>query len=247
MRMWRKFFSLKKNFALQIKLPIGVLTTLLCFSASAQSSNNLYWVRYFNQFHFNTKWSWQNEIDERRSIQPDHQRQFIMHSYANFKPNSKNDIATGITGSWVTNTKNLTVPEIRFFQSATSKIATIGKIDLHVRFRLEERFFHNTDGEKINLTDGYHFKFRTRYRIQFQKNLDTDKKWSARLSDEIMYHTDSDDLWKFDQNRIYVALERKLTKQLSLEMGYLLLHALSNEKIVYSNNLRTTLYHRISL
>lgn len=221
--------------------------TLLCFSASAQSPTNLYWIRYFNQLHFNTKWSWQNEIDERRSIRPDHQRQFIMHSYANFSPNSKTDIATGITGSWVTNTKNLTVPEVRFFQSVTSNIATVGNIDLHFRFRLEERFFHNTDAEKINLTDGYHFKFRTRYRIQFQRNIDQQKKWSVRLSDEIMYHTDSDDLWKFDQNRIYAGVERKLTMQLSLEVGYLLIHALSTDKIIYSNILRTTLYHRIGL
>jgi hypothetical protein len=204
-------------------------------------------VRYFNQLHFNSKWSWQTEMDERRSIQPDQQRQFIAHSFASFKLNSKNDLASGITGSWVTNTKKLTVPEIRFFQAITSNIATIGKVDLHFRFRLEERFLHNTDTQKANLTDGYRFKFRTRYRIQFQRNLDKNQKWTARLSDEIMYHTDSDDIWKFDQNRIYAGLERKLTEQLRLEMGYLLLHAFSNDAIIYSHVLRTTVYHRIKL
>ena len=246
--MWMRweFFSLKKNLTLYIKLQIGVFTTLVCFSASAQSTTNLYWVRYFNQLHFNTKWSWQNEIDERRSIQPDHQRQFIMHSYANFKPNSKNDIATGITGSWVTNSKDLTVPELRLFQSITSKIAKLGKNEIQVRFRLEERFFHNTDDGRTYLTDGYHFKFRTRYRLQFQHTSDN-QNWTVRLADEIMYHTNSSDAWKFDQNRAYAGVERKLTKQLSLEIGYMLLHALSNDKIIYSNNLRTTLYHRINL
>ena len=230
-----------------MKITLVVVLTLLCFCASAQRSTNLYWGRYFNQLHFNKKWSWQNEFDERRSIQPDQQRQFIFHTYANFKVRSKTDLATGYTGSWVTNTKNLTVPELRFFQSVTSKLATIGKIDLHFRFRLEERFFHNTDTEKINLTDGYHFKFRTRYRIQFQRSLDENKKWLARISDEIMYHTDKDDIWKFDQNRIYAGVERKLTKQLSLEIGYLLAHVQSNDQIIRSNIVRTTLYHRITL
>lgn len=230
-----------------ILFTVGILTTPLCFSASAQSSSNLYWVRYFNQLHFNKKWSWQNEFDERRSIQPDQQRQFIMHTYANFKVNTKTDLAAGVTGSWVTNTKNLTVPELRFFQSATSKLATIGKIDLHFRFRLEERFLHNTDTEKINLTDGYHFKFRTRYRIQFQRSLDENQKWLAKISDEIMYHTDEDAVWEFDQNRLYFGIERKLSKQLSLEMGYLLGHFLSNDQIIHSNIVRTTLYHRITL
>jgi len=224
--------------------------TLLCFSglsASAQSTASLYWIRYFNQLHFNEKWSWQNEMDERRSIQPDHQRQFIMHSYGNFRPSSKTDLAAGITASWVTNTKDLTVPEIRFFQSITSNVVAIGKIDLNFRFRLEERFFHNSDAQKTELTDGYNFKFRTRYRIQFQRNLGKNQKWTARLSDEIMYHSDSDDAWKFDQNRIYAGVERNLTKQLSLEIGYMLLHGLSNDKIVYSNNVRITLYQRINL
>jgi len=224
---------------------IGAFMALVCFSASGQSTN-LYWIRYFNQLHFNKKWSWQNEIDERRSIQPDLQRQLIAHSYANFKPNTKTDLATGITGSWVTNSNDLTIPELRFFQSVTSKVATLGKNEISVRFRLEERFLHNTDGEKKYLTDGYHFKLRTRYRIQFQRSFN-DQAWVVRLSDEIMYHTDNSSAWKFDQNRAYASVERKLTKKLSLEVGYLLLHALSNDKITYSNNLRTTLYHRINL
>ncbi len=220
--------------------------TLICFSASSQSTANLYWARYFNQLHFNDKWSWQNEMDERRSIQPDHQRQFIIHSYGNFRPNSRTDIAAGITASWVTNTKNLTVPEIRFFQSVNYQIAKLGKSEIQVRFRLEERFFHNTDAQKTDLTEGYNFKFRTRYRIQFQRS-SNNQNWTVRIADEIMYHTDSDDVWRFDQNRIYAGVERKLTKQLGLEIGYMLLHGLSNDKIVHSNNLRTTLYHRIGL
>ena len=203
-------------------------------------------MRYFNQLHFNKKWSWQNEIDERRSIQPDHQRQFIAHSYANFKLKPKTDFATGITGSWVTNPNNLTIPELRFFQSVTSNVATLGRNEIQVRFRLEERFLHTTDSEKKYLTDGYHFKFRTRYRIQFQR-ISNNKNWTFRFADEIMYHSDNSDAWKFDQNRLYTGLERRLSKQLGLEVGYMLLHSLSNDKIVYSNNLRTTLYHRISL
>ncbi|MBK5278575.1 MAG: DUF2490 domain-containing protein, partial [Bacteroidia bacterium] len=143
---------MKTNFSFQLKLGFGVLMALQCFSVSAQSSANLYWIRYFNQLHFNEKWSWQNEIDERRAIQPDQQRQFIGHSYANYISKSKNSVTAGITGSWVTNTKNLTVPELRFFQSMSYDIATVKKFDIQFRFRLEERFFHNTDAQKINLT-----------------------------------------------------------------------------------------------
>jgi len=245
MWMWRELLCLKKIFNLRLILAVGVFMTPFCFSAFAQSTN-LYWVRYYNQLNFNAKWSWQNEIDERRSIQPDLQRQLIAHSYANFKPNTKMDLATGITGSWVTNSSNLTIPELRFFQSITSKVATMGKNEINFRFRLEERFFHNTDSDKKYLTDGYHFKFRTRYRIQFQR-VSNNKNWTVRLADEIMYHTDHTDAWKFDQNRIYLGVERKLTRLLGLEVGYMLLHSLSNDQIVYSNNLRTTLYHRISL
>lgn len=225
---------------------MGVFLTLVCFSASAQSTANLYWVRYFNQLHFNSKWSWQNEIDERRSIRPDRQRQFIMHSYGNFRPTEKTDFAAGISGSWVTNAKDLTVPEVRAFQSVTQQLIKAGNFNIHFRLRIEERFFHNTDSENSSLTDGYHFKLRTRYRIQFQY-ISANLNWAIRLADEIMYHTDNSEAWKFDQNRVYVGMERKLTKQLSLEVGYLLLHALSNDKFIYSNNLRTTIYHRISL
>lgn len=244
-----KVFRFEIAFVLISKILLRViLLTLICFRASAQTApSNLYWFRYFNQIHFNSKWSWQNEFDERRSINPDQQRQFIIHSYANFKPKANTNFATGITRSWVTNSKNLTVPELRFFQSVTSNVATFDKFNVQFRFRLEERFLHKTDTEKINLMDGYNFKFRTRYRVQFQCSLDKNQKWLARLSDEIMYHTDSGDLWKFDQNRIYAGVERKLTKQLSVEIGYLLVHFLSNDQVLRSNIARTTLYHRIGL
>ncbi|MEK6780285.1 MAG: DUF2490 domain-containing protein [Bacteroidota bacterium] len=132
---------MRKGFSIQLTAAVGVLTAFLCFSASAQSSANLYWIRYFNQLHFNTKWSWQNEFDERRSIQPDQQRQFIMHSYANFNLKSRTEFSAGMTGSWVTNLSNLTVPEVRTFQSITSRLATIDKFEINFRFRLEERFF----------------------------------------------------------------------------------------------------------
>ncbi len=170
-----------------------------------------------------------------------------MHTFVNFKTKSEVDLATGITGSWATNTKNLIVPEIRFFQSVTANLITIKRLAVQGRFRLEERFLHNTNTEKTELVDGYHFRFRTRYRIQFQYGLDKNEKWSIRLSDEIMYHTDSDYWWKFDQNRFYLGAEHKFTKQLSLEIGYVLLTANSNGQHLQSNVLRTTLYHRINL
>lgn len=169
-----------------------------------------------------------------------------MHSYGNFRPTEKTDFSAGISGSWVTNAKDLAVPEVRAFQSVTQQVIKIDNFYIHVRLRVEERFFHNTDSENINLTDGYRFKLRSRYRIQFQ-HISNNQNWTVRLADEIMYHTDSSDAWKFDQNRVYVGIERKLTKQLGLEIGYMLLHALSRDNIIYSNNLRTTLYHRISL
>ena len=191
-----KVFRFEIAFALIFKILVRViLLTLICFRASAQTSpSNLYWFRYFNQIHFNSKWSWQNEFDERRSINPDRQRQFIIHSYANFKPKANTNFATGFSRSWVTNSKNLTVPELRLFQSVISQVVTVRKFNIQIRFRLEERFLHKTDTEKINLRDGFDFKFRTRYRIQFQYSLDENQKWLARLSDEIMFHTDSGDL-----------------------------------------------------
>lgn len=224
-----------------------VLLTFISVAASAQSSTNLYWFRYFNQVNFNQTWSWQSEFDERRSINPDRQHQFIMHTFVNFKTKSKIDFAAGITGSWVTNAKDLTVPEIRFFQSVTANLITAKRLTLQGRFRLEERFLHHTNAEKTELVDGYHFRFRTRYRIQFQYGLDKNQKWSIRLSDEIMYHTDSDYWWKYDQNRFYIGVEKKFTKKLSLEVGYLLLNSYSIGRNLQSNVLRTTLYHRINL
>lgn len=224
-----------------------VFMTFISFTASSQSPTNLYWVRYFNQINFNQKWSWQSEFDGRRSIKSDNQRQFIMHAFVNVNTKSKTDLSAGITGSWVTNAKNLTVPEIRFFQSVTANLVTVKRLTVQVRFRLEERFLHLTNTEKTELVDGYHFRFRTRYRIQFQYGLDKNQKWLVRLSDEIMYHTDSDYWWKYDQNRFYAGIERKFSKGLSLEVGYLFLDAYSVDKNPQFNVVRTTLYHRINL
>jgi len=242
--MWREFFSLVN---LKIKLLLTLAFLAIGFVSWGQASTHAYWIRYFNQLNFSSKWSWQNEIDERRSIQPHQQLQFIAHSYAGFKAGKKTDLMAGVTVSWVTNTQHLTVPEQRLHQAIVYSFAIGKKLEISGRLRAEERFFRNTTDDRTAVTDGYHFRFRSRYRLQFLIPLGNTGKWNARIADEIMYDTDANDAWSFDQNRAYASLEYSFSKPVSLEIGYMYFTARANNQDVASHIIRTTLYHRIFL
>jgi hypothetical protein len=123
---------------------------------------------------------------------------------------------------------------------------------LNNRYRLEARLYQNTNNGE--LSDGYYFNnFRFRYLLEWTFPLLKNKKTSneilfAKIQDEVMINAGSKIVNNtFDQNRLYFALNYKISNKFSIETGYLnsFQQQTSGDEYLNRNILRLTLFQKI--
>jgi hypothetical protein len=186
----------------------------------------LHWVGFVGRYSISPKWTIHTRIDNRRFINPDKQNQFIAHLYVARKVFENSELGLGATYSRqspqnIHSTSTLVVPEWRIFQDFSSE-QQWWKLKVLHKYRIEERFLHKNNGKE--LTDGYNFQMRFRYRIQLSYPLwkKTENYWTLRVYDEVMLNAGKGIVRNvFDQNRIFVGLEHKFAKHWAAELGYL--------------------------
>lgn len=83
------------------------------------------------------------------------------------------------------------------------------------RLRIEERIF--TDADTVT---------RLRYMLRLAKPLDQEKKWRFILQDEIFFnlHSGSQREGGFDENRLFVGINRTFNEHVNLDFGYQFQH-----------------------
>ena len=144
----------------------------------------------------------------------------------------------------------LTVPELRPHIQMTYK-QLINNIILEHRYRLEARFFHNTNVPKTELEDGYDFEnFRFRYRIQATIHivkLGIDKALRLKVADEIHANIGSKiGINVFDQNRFYVGANVDVLPNVAVEIGYMNWFQEKADASFYNRNiLQFSVYHKL--
>jgi len=245
--LWREFFSVVKP------LKFG-FTILLVLAALQSKSQNAYiaqwqaWFRYYNQTQLSEKIIFHAEVDERRILNPSQQFQFFTHVHLHHRLKPWLDVAAGFNFNLTNSPVNtsLTVPELRPWQEASLIKEFRKELQIQFRYRLDERFIHNNNKEV--LTDGYHFNWRHRFRIQFSKPIvefKNNRTLTLKLSNEVMLN--SGDVPRFfDQNRLFAALEIKLNNHWSFESGYLNIIQPITDDVFYNRHvIRSTLHHRI--
>ena len=119
----------------------------------------------------------------------------------------------------------ITVPELRPHIEFNQR-QKLRRVSIEHRYKMEARFFHQTDLAKTTLEDGFYFgNFRFRYRLQVVIPLIKYKNEGAlklKISDEILLNAGHNIVLNtFDQNRIYVGINTDVTKNISFEVGYL--------------------------
>ncbi len=229
------------------------------FVSHAQTEKNvdhqsILWTRYYNQLQLNEKWSLHTEFDNRIFLKPVAENLFVIRVQGRYKINDNLETGAGFTYfSVFTQDPELNpdfkIPEYRGQQDITWKI-NVGKITLHHRGQIEERFIHNADKE--SLIPGTTFSWRFRYRLQADFII-----WKKRnhylktiLSDEIMFNAGKSIIKNtFDQNRIYAALQYGINPNIALELGYLNSYQRRASGVDYFNRdiIRFSIYHKLKL
>lgn len=224
------------------------------FGQANITHQSLYWTRYYNQLSLNSKWTWHNEVDMRRFLDNSRLHHVIAHSHIHYKVSPEFDVAVGLTYSqqspqFSDATSTLIVPEIRTFQEITQSKALGKRVTLSHRFRLDERFIRKNNGAA--LVEGSDFNFRFRYRPQLVINLsklESKMPTNLKIADELMVNFGGEILYNhFDQNRVYLGLEKVLSKNFSVEMGYLHWYQQrpSGKDFFDRNILRLTILHKM--
>ncbi|WP_373513358.1 DUF2490 domain-containing protein [Persicitalea sp.] len=229
-----------------------IILALLCLSASpllAQPEiihQNLYWLRYYNILNFNQKWSLHSEADTRHFFSNSVQHVLIFHSRAVYKANDKWSFGGALTYSLQRPqmpdiTPRPTTPEYRIWQEAAYTLPLSTRLALSGRIRTEQRFLSNHPGHFDN---DNRFVFRHRYRAQLAYTL-KEKSLAFRLSDEAFLTTFHQNL--FEQNRFYLSVEKRFSRAVSLELGYMNVHQLGRyaQRLYRRDNLRFTLMHTL--
>jgi len=223
-----------------------------------------YWLRYYNKFQLSKKWILHTEFEERRYINPSRAYQTMLpRVHIHYFLGNGWEVLLGyahFTNTQAVNkphqTPTLNVPEERpmigFEYKQINK-----RFEFNHRYWLEERFQHNytSVSAPTELTKGYNFTLRGRYRLQIQYAII--KKETAKgtlrfnASEEIFINfTKGAVINTFDQNRIFLGLNYGLTKSLILEAGWYKIYQASATTVgqYYDRDaLRVTLTHNIQL
>lgn len=235
-----------------------ILFSISFTKAQSQRENivqNLYWLRYANSIALlNPKLSVQFEAEGRRFFETNERHHFITHSRLHYRVDPQFNVGGGITYSrqssqFPVREDNLVVPEVRLVQEGNYNIPVSKRVSIQQRLRIDNRFIRRNNGRE--LLEGYYFNFRFRYRLQSSILLNKDlgkQPTILKISNEVMVNAGSRIVYNiFDQNRIYIGVEKRFSKSISGEIGYLNWYqqTASGSLFFDRNIIRTTLFHTI--
>ena len=238
-----------------------ILTILFAFfyiNVNAQkniTNQSLVWYSYFQTVQFNDKLSVHNEISERYFINPNAQHEFLICTSLHRQLGKSGwDASVGMCLYFLNPntpyaTTILTIPELRP-QIQIAYKQQLKYISLEHRYRLEARFFHNTNLAKTDLEDGYNFgNLRVRYRLQATipiVKMGIDKALKLKVADEIQANIGSKiGINVFDQNDFFVAANVDVLPNFAVELGYMTWFQEKADASFYNRNiLQFSIYHK---
>ena len=199
--------------------------------------------------NFTPKITWNNEIDNRRFLDPDIETQFIFHSRLHYRT-GRWDYATGISLSWAyasqaENSVRHAVMEARPVIEASYEIP-MRKLFLSQRLRIDNRFIE--EDKFNNIFDGSDYIMRLRYRVQTRVPLKRDENGipliTLRIANEIMVNHREN---FFDQNRIYMTSEFIINRHWAFEAGYIYIYQqrFGKDEFFERHVLRLSLTHKL--
>jgi hypothetical protein len=235
-----------------------LITLLTCFAINTFGQKNitdqsLVWYGVFTKIGINKNWYVQNEFQERHFINPIKQHQFVVRTHVHRKINNNWESSIGMclflqNPNDPNSSSNLTVPELRPHFEMAYKQKT-KKVEFDHRYRLEARFFHNTNQLVTELEEGFEYSnLRFRYRLQSTipiYEFSSNKFIKLKVSDEIHFNIGKKIVKNvFEQNRIYVALNIDMSEKANIEVGYMnWFQQRPNGNFFNRNILRFTVFH----
>jgi len=212
-----------------------VFTICFCNLSFSQKSEVGNWFIYFGNQKINPKWNWHNEVQYRNYNFIGDTNQLLLRTGIGYNLTEDNNnflLGYGFinTQKYIPNSgEKIDSNEHRIYQQFITK-QKLGKVLIHHRYRIEERFLKND--------------FQLRFRYFLGLNIPINKKVMEKntiylsVYNELFINAESP---LFDRNRLYGALGFVFNKNLKIETGFMTqTHEKSNRnqfQIAFFNNL----------
>lgn len=190
------------------------------FSQTQQQKTG--WFLFLNSTKFNEKWGLHLDVQVRSADNWEGVRNTLFRPGLTYYINKNNNVTLGyLLNTTFNSTSQTTLNEHRIWQQYIHAHQFKSAFVSH-RFRLEQRFVERSDSEDIF---AQRFRYFVRVIQPFKKYEQTFTKGAfVALQNEAFLNVQNKNQLNnsfFDQNRAYVALGYRFSKQFDLEAGYL--------------------------
>jgi len=202
---------------------INVIIIFLLFSqvpSFAQSPSGTVgsWLMFFNQTRLHENWSIHSELQYRSFELTPNTDQILLRGGVNYHINRSYSASMGYAhiANFAFDKENINgvqVTENRMWQQFLMK-DNLGRVNFEHRFRLEQRWLQETNGDK------YLNRIRYFLRATIPVNKKTVEKHTVFLTfyNELFIHFSNN---PFDRNRLYGAVGYQFLSNLNIQLGYL--------------------------
>jgi len=209
------------------------------------------WIMYFGNHRLTEKWGIHTEYQWRRADYFDRWQQSLLRLGVDYygKNNEQYTLGYGWIRSYQYGDQPIAhnLNEHRIWEQFIVK-GKLGRVDLHHRYRLEQRFLENWVKDAQGVYNQDCFVFRNRVRYRFFATVPLSKK---ELTDNTLFFAAYDEPFLgfgkgtqkniLDQNRLYFALGWMFNKNVNVQLGYL------NQYIVKTDGIKAERNHTVQL
>jgi hypothetical protein len=163
---------------------------------------------------------------------------YFLRAAVNYWIKDNLTVAAGLGQMWVAPTTSgwhHFAIEKRIYQQGQLS-SKLGKVGIVQRLRNEQRWQEKIVNDKF--TNSYKFTDRIRYLLSLNIPVSKNKYYpSITLADELAIQFGKEVVYNtFDQNRIFIGLKQQVCKNLSFDIGYMLVYQEKASGIQYDKN-----------
>jgi hypothetical protein len=201
---------------------LAIILAFLPFGLPSQNTvlhQALYCARIQVRWQMSSAWSLQAEAENRRFMAPSEDQQlFFTQLFATYQSKASVGILYGDSNGQVPNAKKPSAElyEIRPWQSYTQPLGKWKKWTFSSRLRVEERLFFQPDAAERSAQK--RTALRGRFQVQARRLLTP--HWTGFCSEELLLQTGRNIEHGFDQNRVLLGLEYRLSDHFYVEASY---------------------------
>lgn len=214
-----------------LKVASALVFSLSSFHTIAQATRqvnvqNQFWLSINNTVKFTPKWGMVGDLHVRRNHFANDPSFYFVRVGADYWLNKQVSAIVGYGHMWVSNAVKdefVYTNENRLYQQVQYS-GKLNKTGLLLRIRNEQRWQQKIkNGEKLNET---RFTNRVRYLTSVNfKIFKNPKLPRLMIADEILVHFGKEVILNtFDQNRLTVGIQQKISKTVSFDLGYMMVY-----------------------